>query len=278
MSQIMLLFLQSHYGVFLLWVACLGLLIGSFLNVVIYRLPIMLEQQWAANPGTPAMNLLMPRSLCPQCYTMIKARHNIPLLSFMMLRGQSVCCDKPISRRYPLVEILSLGLSVIIALHFGASMQTLAALILIWSLIPLVFIDCEHQILPDNITLPLMWAGLMINTAQIFTTPIDAIFGAVAGYSLFWIIAYVFKRLRGVEGLGLGDAKLLAACGAWLGWQFIPLLILLAALGGLIITLSYNILHQRSHREPIPFGPFIALACVLTLLYGAPMLNWVATS
>jgi len=271
MPQTLLLFLQDHPGIFLLWIACLGLAVGSFLNVVIYRLPKMLEQ---AEENT--FNLATPRSYCPHCQTPIKAWNNIPLLSFVILRGQSICCQKPISRRYPLVEILTLFLSVMMADHFGVSIQTFAALLLVWSLLALVFIDCEHQILPDNITLPLIWAGLVINTTQIFATPIDAIFGAVIGYSIFWSIAYLFKRLRGVDGLGLGDAKLLAAGGAWFGWQFLPLIILIAAISGLIISVSYNLIQKRSHREPIPFGPFIAGACLITLLWGHPLLEWLS--
>ncbi|MDQ2993895.1 MAG: A24 family peptidase [Pseudomonadota bacterium] len=272
MPQDLVDFLQNHHLAFLLWVGCIGLMIGSFLNVVIYRVPIMLQQQWNSEQST--LNLFKPRSFCPHCQTMIPARHNLPIFSFILLRGQSHCCNKSIAIRYPLIEIMTFMLSIFIANHFGVSTQTLAALIFIWTLLALSVIDLDHQILPDNITLPLIWAGLLLNIFQVFVAPTDAIIGATVGYCVFWSIATVFKKIRGIDGMGLGDAKLLAAMGAWLGWQSLPLIILLAATGGAIIGISYNFITQRGQHEPIPFGPFIAGASIVTMLWGQPLTAW----
>lgn len=274
--------------------AVLGLLVGSFLNVVIHRLPLMMERQWqqqarqilrpddnhaADQATTPPYNLMVPRSACPQCSAPITALQNIPVLSYLLLKGRCANCSARISPRYPLVEAFTALLSVTVAWHFGATWYCFAALILTWSLIALAFIDFDHQLLPDGITLPLLWLGLLLSllpTAAGMSLPVsprDAIIGAAVGYLSLWSIYQGFKALTGKEGMGYGDFKLLAALGAWLGWQMLLPIILLAALAGAVIGITLIGLRLRDREQPVPFGPFLATAGWLALLWGEPLVN-----
>ncbi len=265
-------------------VGTIGLIVGSFLNVVIYRLPIMLQTSWReecqtfldlkseiSTPNT-VFNLALPHSHCPTCKNSIKPHQNIPVLSYLFLKGRCANCSAPISKRYPVIEALTALLSILIALHFGYSIQTLFALILIWSLICLSFIDIDHQLLPDNITQPLLWIGLLLSVFHIFSDTSSSIFGAIFGYLSLWTVFKVFKRLTGKDGMGYGDFKLLAVFGAWLGWQTLPLIILLSSLVGTVIGLIMISLGKRDHSTPFPFGPYLAVAGLLALLWG-PELN-----
>jgi len=270
--------LQNQPLLFFTFVGLLGLIVGSFLNVVIHRIPIMLEQQWSSRLQTAGadgaeINLFFPRSHCPHCKKSIAALSNIPLFSYLFLGGKSACCQKPISLRYPLVEALSMALSIFVAVQFGLSWECLGTLLFSWTLLALVFIDIDHQILPDNITLPLMWAGLLINTSELFATPVDAVYGAAAGYLIFCSIAWIFKRLRQLDGLGQGDCKLLAACGAWMGWQLLPYIVLLSSLLGIILGSIYLLLSKKNLRAEIPFGPFIAIAAFTAILWGDKIMS-----
>lgn len=278
-----ILIFQSNQMLFLSLVGILGLCVGSFLNVVVYRLPIMLERRWTAitlasdnikqSSFETTFNVVVPRSHCPFCKKNISAYHNIPLLSYLFLRGKSACCAQNIPLRYPAIELSTLIISVFLVVHYGASWQFLAALGFSWTLIILFFIDLEHKILPDNLTLLLVWAGLLINTAQVFTSVENAVFGAIFGYGFFWMIAFLYHRWRGVEGLGLGDAKLLSACGAWFGWQILPLIILLSSLLGTVIGSVYLLTRRGTLREAIPFGPFIAIAAFISMIWGQDIVS-----
>ena len=257
----------------------LGLVVGSFLNVVIYRLPVMMERSWAreckehsAGPvGTDEQqpfNLLTPASRCPQCNHRVTAAENIPVISYLFLQGRCSDCGAAISMRYPTVELTTAILSVITALHFGYSMQTLAALGFTWALIPLFLIDFDHQILPDSITLPLLWSGLLLSLFNLFVDSHTSIIGAVAGYLSLWTIFHVFKLLTGKEGMGYGDFKLLGALGAWVGWQSLPVVILFSSVVGAVIGITLILFKGRDHSQPMPFGPFLAAAGWITLLWG----------
>lgn len=256
-----------------------GLMVGSFLNVVIHRLPIMLERQWKqqcqdllATGGGAAdaapFNLVVPRSRCPHCGHGITAMENIPVVSFVFLRGRCAQCKAPISPRYPAIELLTALLSAAVAWHFGANAMTLAALVLLWALIAATFIDIDHQLLPDNITLPLLWTGLLVNQHGLFANLSSAVIGAVAGYLSLWSIFHIFKWLTGKEGMGYGDFKLFAAAGAWLGWQMLPLIILLASFAGAVIGVAFIALKGRDRRLPIPFGPFLCVGILVALIWG----------
>jgi leader peptidase (prepilin peptidase)/N-methyltransferase len=259
--------------------AVLGLCIGSFLNVVIHRLPKMLERGWRVQcaelagetlPAAPAYNLVTPRSQCPSCGHSIRAIENIPVLSFIALRGRCSACKAAISPRYPIVELLAGALAVAAAARFHGLPAVAAACVLLWSLIALTFIDFDTQLLPDNITLPLLWTGLLVNTAGIFpgVTLSSAVIGAVAGYLTLWIVYWLFKLIRGKEGMGYGDFKLLAALGAWLGWQMLPLIVLLSSLVGATIGISLVVFKGRDHQIPLAFGPFLAIAGAIALFFG----------
>ena len=260
--------------------AMLGLIIGSFLNVVILRLPKMLQADWdwacrahlhpdAAETGTTTrFNLVTPVSHCPACGYRIRPWENIPLLSWLLLRGRCSHCATAISARYPLVEALTGLLSALAVWHFGPSAQALAALILIWSLISLGFIDLDHQLLPDDITLPLLWLGLLIAIEGLFIPLQDAVLGAVAGYGAFWLVFHTFRLLTGKEGLGHGDFKLFAALGAWMGWQALPMIALLASVAGLILAVPALCTGRIRTDTPIPFGPFLAMGGWITLMWG----------
>ncbi|MEX1033019.1 MAG: A24 family peptidase [Cellvibrionaceae bacterium] len=257
----------------------LGLLVGSFLNVVILRLPKMLTGGWKAdccelleieNTGVSASpyNLVVPGSHCPQCNHQIRAWENIPLLSYLFLRGRCSNCKTRISVRYPAVELVTGLLSAYVVFHFGLTEQGLFALFLLWALIALTVIDIDTQLLPDNITLPLLWLGLLLNSVGLFTSLTDAVYGAVAGYLALWSVYWVFKLLTGKEGMGYGDFKLLAALGAWMGWQLLPLVILLSSFVGAVIGIAGILILGRDKNIPIPFGPYLAIAGLITLLWG----------
>ncbi|MFP4278332.1 MAG: prepilin peptidase [Wenzhouxiangella sp.] len=268
-------------AVLLAAVFVLGLLVGSFLNVVILRLPPRLMQDWRLqcqellelkvddNTAEPAPGLVKPRSRCPQCGSGIAWYDNIPLLSWLLLRARCRQCGARIGIRYPLVELATGLLSVWVVAHFGPGPEGLSALVLTWALIAATGIDFDHQLLPDQITLPLLWAGLLINLNwQLFASLEDAVIGAVAGYLLLWSVFHLFKLATGKEGMGYGDFKLLAALGAWLGWQLLPVIILLASLVGAIVGILMMIIARRGKDIPIAFGPYLAAAGFIALLYG----------
>ncbi len=264
-------------------VGLLGLCVGSFLNVVIHRLPKMLDRGWRAQcadlsgqspPEGPLYNLITPRSQCPACGHRIAAYENIPVASYLFLRGRCSACHAPISRRYPVVELLTGALTVAALIRFGATPATFAAWVLLWSLIALTFIDFDTQLLPDNITLPLLWAGLIANVAGFLpgVSLRDAVIGAIAGYLALWTIYWLFKLIRGKEGMGYGDFKLLAALGAWLGWQMLPLIVLLSSVVGAVIGLGLVAFKGRDHQIPLAFGPYLAIAGAIALFFGKPLI------
>ena len=265
-------------------VGILGLLVGSFLNVVILRLPPMLERRWRQEcrqflelpEEMPAerLDLLFPPSRCPHCGHHIRAWENIPILSWLWLRGRCSQCRAAISPRYPLIEGLTAVLSLAVAWRFGVSPQALWALVLTWSLLALSFIDYDHQLLPDILTLPLLWLGLLLSLFGIFTDPRSAIMGAAAGYLSLWGIYQLFRLITGKEGMGYGDFKLLALFGAWLGWQMLPLIILLSSLVGAVFGLALILLRGRDRELPIPFGPYLAIAGWIALLWGEQLNRW----
>ena len=257
--------------------ALVGLFVGSFLNVVIHRLPRMMEREWQAQAAemrgeepAPAerFNLATPRSRCPHCGHLISALENIPVVSYLMLRGRCRHCGAGISRRYPVVELLTALLSGYAAWHFGYGWAALGALLFIWTLIALTFIDLDTQLLPDNLTLPLVWLGLAFNLGGTFTELSSAVIGAMAGYLSLWSIYWLFKLTTGKEGMGYGDFKLLAAIGAWLGWQLLPLTILFSSLVGAVVGISLIVFARHGRNIPIPFGPYLAAAGVLALFWG----------
>jgi leader peptidase (prepilin peptidase)/N-methyltransferase len=256
----------------------LGLLVGSFLNVVIHRLPIMMNAQWRiqareylklpAEPPAPVYNLMLPRSACPQCGHRIGTAENIPVLSYLVLRGRCAACKAPIARRYPLVELACSLLSAFIAWHFGASGQAAAMLLLTWGLLAMSMIDIDHQLLPDALVLPLLWLGLIVNALGLFVPLADALWGAVAGYLSLWLVFWAFRLLTGKEGMGYGDFKLLALIGAWGGWQVLPVTLLLSsAVGAVLGTLMLRA--RGAHQAtPIPFGPYLAVAGWIAIIWG----------
>lgn len=258
-------------------VILLGLIIGSFLNVVIYRLPLMLEHEDRAACAEllghtpeiqPRFNLVLPRSHCPQCQHPIGAIENVPLLSYLLQRGRCRHCGAAIAARYPLVELLSAVLSGIVAWHFGFTPQAFAGLLLTWTLVALSVIDLEHLLLPDRLTLPLLWLGLGFALGTVFVDLHSSVIGAMAGYASLWSVYHLFRLITGKEGMGYGDFKLLAALGAWLGWQQLLTIVLLASLVGVAVGIGLVVLRGRDHRIPLPFGPFLAAAGWLALLWG----------
>src|ERR1043166_2259165 len=259
--------LQSSPALFTTVCVIVGLLMGSFLNVVIYRLPKMLERAWRAecaelNGAVPpsdatTFNLVVPRSACPSCGHRIGALENIPLLSYAVLGGKCAACKAPISKRYPIVEAISGALSGYIGWRFGFGLAALGALVFAWAMIALAFIDLDTFYLPDNITLPLIWAGLLVNVGRVFTDLSAAVVGAAAGYLVLWTVFWAFKLVTGKEGMGFGDFKLLAAIGAWLGWKMLPLVILLSSLVGAVVGLALIVFARRGRDHPIPFGPYV---------------------
>jgi leader peptidase (prepilin peptidase)/N-methyltransferase len=272
--------LSSEPALFTGLVFLFSLLIGSFLNVVIHRLPKMMEADWYAQcaelrgealADAPPYNLSLPRSACPQCGHQITALENIPLLSWLWLRGRCSACSTPISARYPLVELLTALLSAAAAWKWGVSVQTLGALLLVWTLIALAFIDLDTTLLPDSLTLPLLWAGLVFNLGGHFANLTEAVIGAMAGYLVLWSVYWLFKLATGKEGMGYGDFKLLAALGAWLGWQMLPVTLLLSSVVGATIGIAMIVFVKHDRRVPIPFGPYLAGGGLVALFFGADL-------
>lgn len=265
-----------------IFAAVFGLLIGSFLNVVIHRLPKMMQREsdnYVAHesgvplPHTDRYNLMMPRSACPHCDHRITAAENIPVVSYLFLRGKCSECKAPISIRYPLIEILSGALSAVLIWHFGSGVAGLAALLFAYLLIAMTFIDADTQLLPDDLTLPLLWCGLLLNLNGTFVSLNDAVIGAAAGYLSLWSVYWLFKLATGKEGMGYGDFKLLAALGAWMGWKMLPVIILLSSLVGAIVGISLIVFARRGRNIPIPFGPYLATAGMIAMLYGEQLVR-----
>lgn len=290
----------SSPPVFIATVGLLGLLIGSFLNVVIYRLPRMLQREWqdqcvallaegdgaqapvaevAAAETRETFNLISPGSACPACSSPIKWYQNIPIVSYVLLKARCASCSAKIPLRYPIIELVTAIISALVAWRFGYSLECAAALIMAWSLVALAVIDFDTQLLPDIITLPLLWLGLALSLVSnsdggaVFADPRSAIIGALAGYLSLWSIYQGFKLVTGKEGMGYGDFKLLAALGAWFGWQFLLLIVLLSAVVGLVGALAMKIFGGHDHRAPIPFGPYLAAAGFIAMLWGPQILS-----
>ena len=263
-------------------VAILSLAVGSFLNVVIHRLPKMMERQWRAEiaahggeePAAERYDLVVPRSQCPACGQPITALQNIPVVSYLLLRGKCAMCNARISPRYPLVELLTGVLSGYIAWHFGFTWTAAAALLFAWALIALAFIDLDTFYLPDDITLPLAWAGLLVNIRGAFATLEAAVLGAIAGYLALWTIYWAFKWATGKEGMGYGDFKLLAALGAWLGWKMLPVVILLSSLIGAAVGIALIAFARHGRNVPIPFGPYLVLGGLAALFWGDALVRF----
>jgi leader peptidase (prepilin peptidase) / N-methyltransferase len=261
--------------------AVLGLIVGSFLNVVIHRLPRMLERGWQAQcaelrgetpPAEAPYNLVVPRSACPACGHRISALENVPVLSWLVLRGRCSACGTDISARYPIVELIAGTLGALAIAHFGPTWQGLAACGLLWTLLALTFIDLDTQLLPDDLTLPLLWAGLFVNLFGLFVPLHEAVIGAIGGYISLWSVYWAFKLIRGKEGMGYGDFKLLAALGAWMGWKALPAIVLLSSAVGAVIGLSLVLIKRRDHQQPLPFGPYLAVAGAVALFAGPPLI------
>lgn len=288
--------LETNPTTFIVITGLFGLLVGSFLNVVILRLPVMMERDWrrqcaeyaGADAGTTGagaststgateeeqrFDLITPRSRCPQCGHQIRAIENVPILSWLLLRGRCSSCGTRISARYPAVEAVAAVLSMIVAWHFGPSWEALAALPFTWALIALSVIDFDHQLLPDSITLPMLWLGLLLNLGGLYTDATSAVIGAVAGYLSLWSVYWGFKLLTGKEGMGYGDFKLLAMLGAWMGWQLLLPVILISTVLGAAVGITLIVLRGRDRNIPIPFGPYLAAAGWVTLLWGAGLVQ-----
>ncbi|WP_373332289.1 A24 family peptidase [Thiopseudomonas alkaliphila] len=279
--------LQQELALFIALASLLGLLAGSFINVVVYRLPKMLQADWqqqakvilaeaqpavAARPEpdstSPRFNLLVPRSACPRCQHVIKPWENIPLLSWLALKGKCSGCQQIISKRYPLVELASGILSAVVAWRFGFGLPAMAILLLTWGLLTMSLIDADHQLLPDILVLPLLWLGLLLNTQSMFVSLSDAVLGVAIGYLSLWSIYWLFKLIMGKEGMGYGDFKLLAMLGAWGGWQVLLITILLSSLVGAILGIIILRLQKEGIEKPIPYGPYLAVAGWIALLWG----------
>lgn len=287
----MLAVLEAHPAAFALTVAILSLAIGSFLNVVIHRLPIMMKRGWTdecrewleenSQTKIPAgiksdqpYNLIVPRSRCSTCGHQISVWENIPIISYLGLRGRCSACRTPISPQYPLVEALTAILSLIVAMHYGYGWQTIGALLFTWALIALAVIDLHTKLLPDSITLPMLWIGVLANVGGLFIDLQSSVLGAVCGYLSLWCVYHLFKLLTGKEGMGYGDFKLLAMLGAWGGWQTLPLIILLSSVVGAAFGLSLIVIKGRDRNIPMPFGPFLAVAGWVALLWGPQITEW----
>ncbi|MDP2143707.1 MAG: A24 family peptidase [Gallionella sp.] len=269
--------LQSSLPVFTGLCAVLGLMVGSFLNVVIHRLPKMMELGWqqqcaelrGEEPAEmPRYNLVVPRSACPHCNHAIGALENIPVISYLLLRGKCKGCGAAISPRYPIIEIISGVLSAYAAWHFGFGWAAAGALLLVWALLALTAIDFDTQLLPDDITLPLLWIGLLLNSFGTYTNLHSAVLGAIFGYLSLWSVYWLFKLATGKEGMGYGDFKLLAALGAWLGWQMLPLIILSSSLVGAVVGITLIVATKHGRNIPIPFGPYLAGGGLIAMFWG----------
>jgi len=262
------------------YIGIIGVMVGSFLNVVIHRLPIMLEHEFKAECSiyfeqqiTPAAktlkyNLVTPRSACPKCNHQISALENIPVISWLFLKGKCRHCQSKISIRYPIIELVTGLFSAGLAIHFGFSYALAGGLILAWFLIALIMIDADTYLLPDSMTLPLIWVGLLFNSFEIFTTLSSAVYGAIIGYLSLWSVYWLFKLITGKEGMGYGDFKLLAALGAWFGWSMIPMIILLSSFAGAVIGIAMVLGKNRGWNKPMPFGPYLGVAGLLALIWG----------
>jgi len=262
--------------------AVVGLCVGSFLNVVIHRLPKILDRGWQAQcaelrgedpPVPPRYNLAVPRSACPACGHQITSMENIPVVSWLALRGKCSACAAPIAPRYPIVELLGGALAAAAIFKFGPTWQGLAACAFLWTLLALTGIDFDTQLLPDNLTLPLLWGGLIANLFGLFVPLADAVIGAIAGYMALWTIFWLFKIIRGKEGMGYGDFKLLAALGAWLGWKMLPLIVLGSSVVGAAIGIALVAFKGRDHNVPLAFGPYLAIAGAVALFFGPTILR-----
>ena len=269
--------LAANAPLFVATFVVLGLVVGSFLNVVIYRLPVMMQRSWESQcqellelEQTPRerFNLVKPNSRCPHCGAPIGPLENIPVISYLLQRGRCKHCSASISMRYPLIELLTALMSGLTAWHFGFGWGALFAVILTWALIAMSFIDIDHQLLPDDITLPFLWLGLLLSLFGLFTNMPSAIVGAIAGYLSLWLVFHIFKLVTGKEGMGYGDFKLFALFGAWLGWQSLPLILLLSSLVGASIGILMILFRGRDRQLPIPFGPYLAAAGWIALLWG----------
>jgi len=272
--------LAASPALYLTYAIVFGLIVGSFLNVVIHRIPKMLEAEFrhecacldlpddAELPARPVYNLVLPRSACPQCGNPIAAYDNIPVVSWLLLRGKCRHCKAPISVRYPAIELLSGVLTGAMAAHFGFSLQALGAMLFCWTMIVLFFIDADTFLLPDSITLPFLWLGLAFNLSGTYTPLPHAVVGAMAGYLTLWLVYWVFKLVTGKEGMGYGDFKLLAGLGAWLGWQNLPIIILLSSVAGSIIGIALIVLSRLGWNTRLPFGPYLAVAGIAALAWG----------
>ena len=277
--------MQSQLWFYLTTVGLVSLCVGSFLNVVIYRLPLMMQREWQSecrlllgdelntNQAKPKntsepFNLVKPNSTCPKCKTAIKPWQNIPIISWLILKGKCASCSNPISIRYPAIEAITALLSLVVAYTFGATEQALLYIVITWALVALTFIDIDHMLLPDQLTLPLVWLALIAAVAGITITPSDAIMGAAFGYLSLWSVFWLFKLLTGKEGMGYGDFKLLALFGALLGWQSLLTIILLSSVVGAIIGIALLSIQGKDKATPIPFGPYLAIAGWITLLWG----------
>ena len=291
--------LQQDPTLYVASIFILGLLVGSFLNVVIYRLPVMFKREWridccqyleenysakieldTSKEPSESFNLVKPDSTCPSCGHQIRAWENIPVISYILLKAKCSNCSSPISLRYPIVEIFSAITASLCAWHFGFSLAGFAAIFLTWALISLALIDYDTQYLPDQITLPFLWLGLLLNLSETFTTIESSIIGAIAGYLSLWSVHHIFKLITQKEGMGYGDFKLLALLGAWMGWEFLPAIIIISSLVGSIIGISLILLKKHQREIPIPFGPYLAIAGWITLLWGNEInyayLNWIS--
>ena len=270
--------------VYLVCIFVLGLCVGSFLNVVIYRLPVMMQSEWRSDclefleqtpePASDKFNLMVPRSRCGVCGHAISAIENIPVLSYLALRGKCAECKTPISIQYPMVELFTALVSVVVAWHFGVSLQALAALILTWCLIAASGIDIGHKLLPDNITLPLLWLGILLGLFNVFIDLETSVIGAIAGYLSLWTIFVGYKLITGKEGMGHGDFKLLAMLGAWTGWKMLFVIVLTSSLVGTVVGITMILLKKTDRATQIPFGPYLAGAGWLTLLWGPQLLQF----
>jgi leader peptidase (prepilin peptidase)/N-methyltransferase len=288
----MLELMSESAPIFIAVVFAFTLLIGSFLNVVIHRLPMMMEREWREQAeelqNSPPehelpegrFDLVAPRSRCPSCGHLITALQNIPVISYLVLRGRCANCKTPISVRYPLVELLTAVLAAICAWHFGVGWEALMAIVMTITLVAIAMIDADTQLIPDSIVLPLMWLGLAMSlfhpfpdTSVLFISPKDAIVGAMAGYLTLWSVFWLFKLVTGKDGMGYGDFKLLAALGAWLGWQQLPIIILMSAVVGALINIVMIVARGRDRSVPIPFGPYLAAAGWITMLWGETIKN-----
>ncbi|MDN3650514.1 A24 family peptidase [Reinekea marina] len=282
-------YLASNSVAFIATVFILGLLVGSFLNVVIYRLPVMMqhafkleiaffnddEKQYNALENEPKFNLAKPDSKCPNCQHKIKAWENIPVISWLILRAKCSNCKKPISARYPTIELVSGILSATTAWYFGWGIEAFTLIGFFWLLIVLTMIDFDHKLLPDSITLPLIWVGLLLALIwQPFTSLESSVIGAIAGYMSLWLLYWSFKLLTGKEGMGFGDFKLFSAFGAWFGWQALPLIILLSSLVGAVVGILMIAILGRDKQVPIPFGPYLCGAALVYVFWGERIMNW----